>query len=100
MWMRYRKLKHWATPLLLAICLWLMRGEPDESPRWTAALVLTAIIVTLYLAEEFVWMKVAQGRPCKEKGRDLSRGAVEFREGAPTICGGKPGWLRIGRRSR
>jgi hypothetical protein len=69
MWTRYRKLKHWVTPLLLAICLWLMRGEPDESPRWTVAMVLTVIMVTLYLAEEFVWMKVAKGRPCQDCGK-------------------------------
>lgn len=69
MWGRYRKWKHWAIPALVAICLLLMRGEPDESWRWTVGMVLAATLGLLYIAEELVWMKISKGRPCKHCGQ-------------------------------
>ncbi len=68
MWDRYRKWKHWAFPLIVAICLVSMRGEPDESPRMVVGLALTATLGLMYIGEELVWMKIGKGRPCKYCG--------------------------------
>jgi hypothetical protein len=69
MWSRYRKWKHLITPVAMAICLGLMRGEPDESPRWIIGMSLAATMAAFYIGEELVWMKVGKGRPCRQCGQ-------------------------------
>jgi hypothetical protein len=56
MWKRYRKWKHTLVLPLGLLALVLMRGETDDSARWTVALTLGALLLTAYLATETVWI--------------------------------------------
>ncbi len=71
MWKRYRKLKPVGVPLLAAAALWLMRGAPDESARWSVGIGIAALLVIAYVVEEIVWMAQNRGRPCAACGQRI-----------------------------
>jgi hypothetical protein len=66
-----RKWKHVVIPLLAILALWLMRGEPDESARWSVGIVISAVLVVAYVAEEIVWIAQNRGRPCSNCGQRI-----------------------------
>jgi hypothetical protein len=89
MYDRYRKLKHFCVPALLALGLWLMRGEPEETSRWIAGIWLSASLVAAYVAEELWWMAKRTGRPCPKCGRKLELKAFQLASRCPS-CGESP----------
>ncbi|MBL9127456.1 MAG: hypothetical protein JNL97_07415 [Verrucomicrobiales bacterium] len=86
MYERYRKLKHFGVPVILATGLWLMRGEPDASGRWLFGICLTGLMTVAYVAEELWWMARGEGRPCSSCGKKSK--VKSFRlEGRCPHCG-------------
>ena len=71
MWTSYRKWKHALVFPLVALALFFMRGEPNESAGWYASLGVALLLGIAYLAEEIVWMVQNQGRPCAECGQRI-----------------------------
>jgi len=68
MWSRYRKWKHVAAPALVVLGLILMRGQPDESARWSAGICIAVILGLGYIVEEVIWCVQNKGRPCSGCG--------------------------------
>jgi hypothetical protein len=73
-------------PPLVAVCLWLMRGEPDQSARWSAGIAISALLVIGYLAEEIVWIVQNRGRPCAACGQRIEVRPFSLRVRCPH-CG-------------
>jgi len=87
MYARYRKLKQLAIPLVLALGLWLMRGEPQETVEWQMAICLAAVLAIGYIGEELWWIAKRAGRPCPACGRELRMKPFRLASKCP-FCGG------------
>ena len=71
MWAQYRKWKHVLFPVFVLIGLLLMRGEPEESPRWYWGIGLATFLGLAYVGEEVFWIVRNRGRPCPACGQML-----------------------------
>ncbi len=87
MWTHYRKWRHGITPILIAIGLFLMRGEPDGSPRWMIGMALAVAMGLIYITEELFRIFSGKGRPCKHCGRLAPIKSFSLAHKCPA-CGG------------
>jgi len=71
---------------LALVALWLMRGEPDDSARWLAGMIIASGLLLGYVIEEFVWIARNRGRPCPRCGRALRPRAFRLHRRCPH-CG-------------
>ena len=85
----YKQFRFWKNALALPltiIAIWLMRGEPDASPRWYAGIGIVVLFGFTYVAEEVVWIIQRKGRPCKECGQRVHLRPFSLRISCPH-CG-------------
>ena len=55
----------------LAAASWLIREDPEESPRHYVGFAIAALLAVAYLAEEVFWIARNQGRPCVACGHKI-----------------------------
>jgi hypothetical protein len=86
MWARYRRWKHAAMPLLVAVVLLMMRRWPAGSTPWSVGTAIAVVLGLAYVIEEVVWNLQGGGRPCAHCGRRVPMRSFRVRNTCPG-CG-------------